>query len=247
VEEGLRPYNPARQTRRPKRRKPEVNRLTREEAVALLEAARGSRERRVIYVGLLTGERRQELLDLKGQNFAREGWVRIVGKGAKERWVPILAELIPVVAEIRSDVANDEYLLPAQRFRDPGVNRERRDYRRRRSSEQALGRLVARVGERAGVPWRVKPHTMRHAFADQIARLTGDVRVAQYLLGHATLGTTETYLGAPTLDQLVGAVENVRFGIAIEQTFQGAGIEPANSVEAPTGFEPVYTALQAAA
>ena len=85
------------------------------------------------------------------------------------------------------------------------------------------------------------------AFADQVARLTGDVRVAQYLLGHATLGTTETCLGAPTLDQLSGAVANVRFGITIEQTFQGAGIEPPNPVEAPTGFEPVYTALQAAA
>jgi site-specific recombinase XerD len=247
VQEGLRPHNPARQTPRPRRRKPEVNRLTREEAVAFLQAARGTRERRVVYLGTLAGARRQELLDLTGRDFARDGWIRIVGKGSKERWVPVLPELAAVIAEIRSDVAHDEYVLPAQRFRDPGVNRLRRDYRRQRSSEQALWRLVARVGERAGIPWRVKPHTMRHAFADHVARRSGDVRVAQYLLGHATLGTTEAYLRHPTLDQLASAVEGVLFGVPSEQTFQGARIGRANPVEAPTGIEPVSTALQAAA
>jgi site-specific recombinase XerD len=247
MEEGLRADNPARQTRRPKRRKPEVNRLTLEEAVAFLQAARGTRERRVAFLGVLAGARRQELLDLQGHNFARDGWIRIVGKGAKERWLPVLSELAPVVAEIRGDVAHDEYVLPAQRFRDPGVNRQRRDYRRRRSSEQALWRLVALVGERAGIPWRVKPHTMRHAFGDHVARLAGDVRVAQHLLGHATLGTTEAYLRHPTLDQLALAVEGVVFGAPGERTFQGVTGRPANPGEAPTGIEPVSTALQAAA
>jgi hypothetical protein len=84
------------------------------------------------------------------------------------------------------------------------------------------------------------------AFADHVARLSGDVRVAQYLLGHETLGTTETYLGHPTLDKLARAVEGL-FGIPTEQTFQDAWIHPANPVEAPTGIEPVSTALQAAA
>ena len=101
--------------------------------------------------------------------------------------------------------------------------------------------------ERAEIPWRVKPHTMRHAFADHVARLCGDVRVAQYLLGRATLGTTEAYLGAPTLDQLAAAVEGVVFGVPTEHTFQGVIGRPANPVEAPTGIEPVSTALQAAA
>jgi hypothetical protein len=107
--------------------------------------------------------------------------------------------------------------------------------------------MVGRLGARAEVPWRVKPHTMRHAFADHVARLSGDVRVAQYLLGHATLGTTEAYLGAPTLDQLAASVKDVVFGVQTEHTFQGAWIRPANPVEAPTGIEPVSTALQAAA
>jgi hypothetical protein len=72
-----------------------------------------------------------------------------------------------------------------------------------------------------------------------VARLSGDVRVAQALLGHATLGTTETYLAEATLDQLREAVAPIRL--------LSAPSELANPVEAPTGIEPVYAALQAAA
>jgi integrase len=69
---------------------------------------------------------------------------------------------------------------------------------------------------------------MRHAFADHVARLSGDVRVAGYLLGHETLGTTETHLRHPTLDQLASAVGGVLFGVPTEQTFQGPRNQPAN-------------------
>jgi site-specific recombinase XerC len=112
VEEGLRPHNPARQTRRAKRRKPESTGSRLRSPWRSSKRRGAHRERRVAFVGVLAGTRRQELLDLKGHNFARNGWIRIVGKGAKERWVPVLSELAPVVAEIRSDVAHDEYVLP---------------------------------------------------------------------------------------------------------------------------------------
>ena len=88
------------------------------------------------------------------------------------------------------------------------------------------------------------PHTLRHAFADHVAR-GGGLRTAQALLGHATLGTTEAYLSAPPLDDLVAAVAGVT--INIERPFSPLVGEGAKPVEAPTGLEPVYTALQAAA
>jgi site-specific recombinase XerC len=66
---------------------------------------------------------------------------------------------------------------------------------------------------------------MRHRFADHVARLSGDARVAQYLLGHARLGTTEPYLRHPTLDQLATAVEGVLLGVPSEQTFQGSPLQ----------------------
>ena len=56
---------------------------------------------------------------------------------------------------------------------------------------------MKRVGERAGIAAPIHPHLMRHAYGDHIAKFTG-VRNGQFLLGHAGIGTTETYLGRPT-------------------------------------------------
>jgi site-specific recombinase XerD len=54
---------------------------------------------------------------------------------------------------------------------------------------------------------------MRHAYAEHIARQTNNTHVAQHLLGHAHLGTTETYLGRPRLDDMAKAVKDVPYGI----------------------------------
>jgi len=59
--------------------------------------------------------------------------------------------------------------------------------------------------------FRVTPHALRHAYADHIAR-TADTHVAQHLLGHAHLSTTETYLGVPKLDELRAAVAGATYG-----------------------------------
>ena len=57
------------------------------------------------------------------------------------------------------------------------------------------------------------------------------------LLGHSALGTTETYLGAPTLDELSAAVSGFAFGVEPEQTFYPRVAEAAKAVEAPTRIE----------
>jgi site-specific recombinase XerD len=124
IEEDLRPSNPARQTKRPRRRQPQRYRLTRAEAVALLAAARGQRERWLTYLGICAGLRRQELRGMQGVHFRRPGWVWVsadIGKDGKERWIPVITDLEPIVAEITRNVADDEYVLPAQRFRDPAA------------------------------------------------------------------------------------------------------------------------------
>ena len=86
----------------------------------------------------------------------------------------------------------------------------------------------------------------RHAFTDHGARHAG-VRNAQFLLGHATIGTTETYLGKPTLEELAGAVEGFVFGRADRTDVLGVPQMAGTASKATTGIEPVYTALQAAA
>ena len=92
------------------------------------------------------------------------------------------------------------------------------DKRKHPMSPKALWELVGRVGERAGVGAHMRPHLLRHAYADHVARQAG-VRTAQFLLGHANLATTELYLGKPTLDELTTAVSGFAFGVVIEQPF----------------------------
>jgi integrase len=130
VEEGVRKDNPARGTRRPRRRPTPKYRLTEAEARAVLDAAGDARERRAIFLGLCAGLRNAELRGLQGRHFARPGFIWVaaeIAKGGRERWVPVTPDLVPIVAEIRGDVADREYVLPAQRFRDPPFNSQRQD------------------------------------------------------------------------------------------------------------------------
>jgi integrase len=119
----------------------------------------------------------------------------------------VINDLAPVVEEIRASVGREDFVLPAQRFRNPPINTERVDYARHASSSQALRQLVMRVAARAGITHHVHPHDLRHAFADQIAREAG-VQIAQDVLGHAHIGTTDTYLSRPRLDDIVATIRN---------------------------------------
>jgi site-specific recombinase XerD len=104
------------------------------------------------------------------------------------------------------------------------------------AASQALRQLVRRVAERAGIAEHIRPHDLRHAYAEHIAR-TADTRVAQYLLGHATLGTTDAYLGRPRLDDLVAAVADASYGI--RTNVLGVAESLHGGPEATTGIEPV--------
>jgi integrase len=129
------------------------------------------RERRVIYLGLFAGLRSQELRGLQGRHFG-EGLIWVspdIAKGGRPRWLPVLAELAPVVEEIRANVAGVELVIPAQR-RDPQRG-EWYDLPDQPCSSQAVWRLVNRVAARAGVV--ATPHTLRRAFADLIERQAG--------------------------------------------------------------------------
>jgi integrase len=239
MEEGMRKDNPARQTRRPRRRAADKYRLTEAEVVTTLAAARGVRERRAIFLGLCAGLRNAELRGLQGRHFEREGFVWVsadIAKGGRERWVPVIADLVPIATEIRADVGFDEYVLPAQRSRNPPFNTVQKDLRLRPSSSQALRKLVMRVVKRAEIAAHVRPHDLRHAHAEHIARKT-DTHIAQHLLGHAHLGTTDTYLGRPRLDDMVAAVRGVTYGV--RTNVLGVAEDLQIGLKATTGIEPV--------
>lgn len=213
VEEGIRPNNPARQTRRPKRKPAEVYRLTRAETIAMLAAAHTDLERRTIYLGICAGLRNAELRGLQGRHLRRPGFIWVskeIAKGGRERWIPVIADLAPILTQLEH-LADDEYVLPAQRWRDPGTNRQHMSLTRRPMSPQAVYYLVRRVGTRAGIAAGVHPHLLRHAYGDHIAKRAG-LLVAQHMLGHASVETTRsTYVGKTTLDELTEAVAGFTF------------------------------------
>jgi integrase/recombinase XerD len=241
LQEGHRKDNPAEATRPSRRRPKPRRRLTREEAVAMLDAAESQREIWAVSLLMCAGLRRAEVLGLRGEHFGRRDCVRVspeIAKGSRERLVPLLPDLEPVAEEIRRTVARDQYVLPAQRWRDPGRNRMKADLTREPASPQALGQLIAKVSRRAGISGRITAHTLRHAFADHIAKGV-DTHTAQHLLGHADIGTTQIYLSKPLFDELSAAVKHLSFRGAARTNVLGVAEALGKALEATTGIEPV--------
>ena len=222
VENGYREFNPARQTKRPRKQQTSVYRMTLSEVVNLLAATTTRRERRAVYLMICCGLRNQELRGLQGRHFQRPGFVWVsadIAKGHRERWIPVLADLVPVWTEIATNVPEDQYVIPSQSFwsgrngagpGSDGYGPQYRDRPDRPVSSQAVWRLVVRVAEHAGIAAHIHPHLLRHAYADHVARYVG-VKHAQTLLGHADLKTTENYIGQPTLDELTDSLEGFTF------------------------------------
>jgi integrase len=207
MQEGIRADNPARQVRRNKLRQPSVYRLTREEVIRMMGACETPRERRLVYIGFLTGARVGELAAFQVRHFQREGWVWFsedISKGKKERWVPVLPELEPIVAEIVGGSQGDAFVIPTQQ-------RSRGKQPPQPGSRVALGRMIKAVGRRAGIVANIHPHLLRHAFGDHVAKY-GGLQVAQALMGHESVQTTaRVYVGKPDLDELAAGIHGFRY------------------------------------
>jgi site-specific recombinase XerD len=214
--EGYRKDNPARQVARAKMRKASITRLTRQEIEALIAACETQRERWVILLGVCTGARAAELMGFQGRHFARKGFVWFsadIAKGKRERWVPVLPELAPVVAEIRASIRADHYVVATYK-----TSTKVQQPRTCQISRTALARIIKGVAERAGIITHVHPHLLRHAFGDHVAKHAG-LRAAQALMGHASVQTTASvYVERPGLDELAVSVRGLRFeGSAVER------------------------------
>lgn len=236
MEEQLRDTNPARQVRRAKARPTTISRLTRAEVIAMLDAAAPiRRDRWATHLGFLAGLRVQELRGIQRRHFERPGWVHVsadIGKGNRERWVPVLPELAPVVEEILVALGPEDYVTWSRQRKLRGKLEEWVDYTDRPASPQSIWRLVAHVARRAGIARHVNPHLMRHAFGDHVAKYAG-LRAAQALLGHASVETTAgTYVDRPTLDEIAVSVHGFSYrdyppnqGAATPEV-ETVGIEP---------------------
>ncbi|SPF79756.1 tyrosine recombinase XerC [Pseudoprimorskyibacter insulae] len=149
----------------------------------------GARDAAVVTLLYGCGLRISEALGLTGKDLPLGDTLRIIGKGGKERIVPVL----PVA---RAAVARYLDMCPHDPAPDKPVFRGVRG--------GALNpRLVQKVTEQArlqlGLPATATPHAMRHSFATHLLAAGGDLRAIQELLGHASLSTTQAYTAVDTV------------------------------------------------
>jgi integrase/recombinase XerD len=115
-----------------------------------------------------------------------DGLVRVLGKGSKERLVPVGRTVIGAVSV---------YLHQVRPTLDRGKTRDRVLLNRRGQPLSRVGAwgVVKRLVRKAGITKRVTPHTLRHTFATHLLEGGADLRAVQEMLGHADLSTTQIY------------------------------------------------------
>jgi integrase/recombinase XerD len=192
VSDGKIAVNPARLLNAPKlpKRLPSV--LSREEVEALLSQPdsahpRGQRDKAMLELLYATGLRVSELVGLKISNINLEaGYVRTLGKGSKERMVPMGAKAMGALREYLSD--GRIRLLKQKSASHLFVNA-----RGKPLSRQGFWKIIKQYGLKAGIRKEMKPHLLRHSFASHLLEHGADLRAVQIMLGHADISTTQIY------------------------------------------------------
>jgi len=192
VSDGKIQKNPARLISNPKlpRRLPGV--LSSEEVERLLAApdastSRGLRDRAMLELLYASGLRVSELVGLRIASINLEaGWVRTIGKGSKERMVPIGS---------KAQQSLKEYLAHSR----PSLLKKMRSFHlfstslAKSSSRQAFWNIIKCFSKLAGIRKEISPHSLRHSFASHLLEHGADLRSVQIMLGHADISTTQIY------------------------------------------------------
>jgi len=166
--------------------------LTIDEVVRLLEAAPDLRGRALLELLYASGLRISEALGLDVEQLSVDGaFVRVIGKGDRERLVPVgdvaLDWLNRWLTEGRPALLALGHVSPER-----GGPLFLGDRGRRLARQQGFG-VVKAAARTAGLSDRISPHTLRHSFATHLLEGGADLRIVQELLGHASISTTQLY------------------------------------------------------
>jgi len=184
--------DPCAQVLSPKQGRPLPKAMSEQQVEDLLaapdtETALGIRDRAMLETLYATGLRVSELVDLTLLEISLQvGVVRIIGKGNKERLVPLGEQAVDWVEryqqisrpDLLKQKQSDELFITA---RGAGMTR------------QAFWHIIKKYALRAGIQQTLSPHTLRHAFATHLINHGADLRSVQMLLGHSDLSTTQIY------------------------------------------------------
>ena len=192
VSEGRMKENPARlmETPRIPRKLPDI--LSLDEVMQLLvqpdiTTPLGQRDRAMLELLYATGLRVSELVGLRVSDVKLEaGYVKTLGKGAKERLVPFGEKALQAVRAYLS------YGRPAL-LKDGHPPHLFLNFRGKPLTRQGFWKIAGNHGRAAGIKKRIKPHGLRHSFASHLLEAGADLRSVQVMLGHVDITTTQIY------------------------------------------------------
>ncbi|WP_037314950.1 site-specific tyrosine recombinase XerD [Salegentibacter sp. Hel_I_6] len=154
-----------------------------------LSKAEGERNRAILETLYGCGLRVSELTELKISDlFFREGFIKVTGKGNKQRFVPISDYTQKFI-----NIYKDEVRIHQK------INKEYSDtlFLNRRGNQLTramIFTIIKRLAEKAGIKKKISPHTFRHSFATHLLENGADLRAIQQMLGHESITTTEVYM-----------------------------------------------------
>jgi integrase/recombinase XerD len=162
-----------------------------EEIIAQIDLSKpeGERNRAILETLYSCGLRVSELVNLKISDlFFDEGFIRIIGKGNKERFVPINLYTIKIINIYKKQVRPR---VNIQKGYEDVIFLNRRG---RMLTRNMIFLILKDLVEKAGIHKKVSPHTFRHSFATHLLENGADLRAIQQMLGHESITTTEIYM-----------------------------------------------------
>ena len=181
--------SPAELIEAPKSSRPLPDTLSTEEIDRLIgsiedSTTKGLRDRAILEVLYSCGLRVSELCDLKlGDLFFAEGYIRVIGKGNKQRLVPVSS-----IARSRIQLYMDVRQKDKQKEEILFLNN-----RGKKLTRVMIFTIIKQAAQRAGIDKKISPHTFRHSFATHLLEGGANIRQVQELLGHENILTTEIY------------------------------------------------------
>lgn len=212
VAEEIRPDDPAAEIEMPRVPRGLPKALTLDEVTSLIEVVTGDdpvarRDRAILETLYGTGVRISELVGLSlGDVDLHDGLMRVLGKGDKERIVPIGRHAAIALSEWTA-TAGRGAMEPARWARRDDADAMFLNQRGGRLSRQGAWGVVRRHGDEVGLGDRLTPHVLRHSCATHMLDHGADIRTVQELLGHASISTTQIYTKVST-ERLLAVYRN---------------------------------------
>tara|TARA_X000001036_G_C20674646_1_gene803712 strand:- start:166 stop:1053 length:888 start_codon:yes stop_codon:yes gene_type:complete len=151
-----------------------------------INALTGLRDISILTLLYSTGIRVSELINLEFSNiFLEEDYIKIFGKGRKERLVPIGAKAKKYIVDYMN--------IPRISIKDKNIGNVYLSYRSKPLTRMAVFNIIKKYCLNSGLNKKVSPHTFRHSFATHMLEGGADLRIVQEILGHENINTTEIY------------------------------------------------------